>query len=256
MSKGKSKDVILETDADAIRLAKTLLRTARFGALATIDPDDGAPFATRVATATDLDGAPLILVSGLSAHTKGLEADPRCSLLIGEPGKGDPLAHPRLSVKAVACLIEKDGDAYAHAKRRYLSRHPKARLYFDFPDFSIYRLEPEAALLNGGFARAYRLARADLLSTGAALAELAEAEAGAIEHMNSDHADAVENYARHFTGAPAGKWRITGIDPDGLDLALGDETRRVFFSKPLANASQMRATLVAMAREARAGLSA
>ena len=102
MSDEKKKDVILETDADAIRLGRTLLRVSRFGALATVDPDDGAPFATRVATATDLDGAPLILVSGLSAHTRGLEADPRCSLLIGEPGKGDPLAHPRLTVKATA----------------------------------------------------------------------------------------------------------------------------------------------------------
>ncbi|WP_295811203.1 HugZ family protein, partial [uncultured Nitratireductor sp.] len=176
MSEEKKKDVILDTDADAIRLGKTLLRTSRFGALATLDPDDGAPFATRAATATDLDGAPIILVSGLSAHTKGLQADPRCSLLIGEPGKGDPLAHPRLSVKAVAARLEPGADTHERAKRRYLARHPKAKLYVDFPDFVIYRLEPETALLNGGFARAYKLSRSDLLTDGAALADLTEAE--------------------------------------------------------------------------------
>ncbi|MBY8917554.1 HugZ family protein [Nitratireductor sp. L1-7-SE] len=256
MSAEKQKDVILETDADAIRLAKTLLRTARFGALATIDPEDGAPFATRVATATDLDGTPLILVSGLSAHTKGLDTDPRCSLMIGEPGKGDPLAHPRLSIKAVASRLERGSEVHERVRRRYLARHPKAKLYVDFPDFIILRLELQGALLNGGFARAYRLTGNDLLTGSAAVEGLAEAEAGAIAHMNSDHADAVENYARHFARAPAGKWRLTGIDPEGLDLALGDEMLRIFFAAPLSDATQMRPTLVAMAKEARAGLAA
>ena len=37
MSEDK-KNVIRETDAEAIRLAKTLIRTARFGALAVLDP--------------------------------------------------------------------------------------------------------------------------------------------------------------------------------------------------------------------------
>ena len=36
---------------------------------------------------TDTDGAAVILVSALSAHTKALEADPRVSLLAGEPGR-------------------------------------------------------------------------------------------------------------------------------------------------------------------------
>ncbi|TIT59285.1 MAG: HugZ family protein, partial [Mesorhizobium sp.] len=84
----RKKDVIRETDAAAVRLAKTLIRGARFGALAVIDPETGAPLASRVGVATDSDGAPLILVSMLSAHTGALLADPRCSLLVGEPGKG------------------------------------------------------------------------------------------------------------------------------------------------------------------------
>ncbi|RVB60512.1 HugZ family protein, partial [Mesorhizobium sp. M7A.F.Ca.CA.002.03.2.1] len=54
------KDVIRETDAEAIRLAKTLLRSARFGALAVIEPQTGSPLASRVGVATDIDGAPLI----------------------------------------------------------------------------------------------------------------------------------------------------------------------------------------------------
>ena len=154
--------VIRETDAEAIRLAKTLLRTARYGALAVLDPQSGAPLASRVAVATDLDGTPLILVSSLSEHTGGLDADPRCSLLLGEPGKGDPLAHPRISLRCRAERLQRGTPAQIRAERRYLNRHPKAKLYAGFGDFAFFRLEVERASLNGGFGKAYHLDRADL----------------------------------------------------------------------------------------------
>lgn len=246
----EKRDPILETDAEAILLARTLLRTARFGALATTDPADGAPLATRVAVATDMDGAPLILVSALSAHTKALEADRRCALLFGEPGKGDPLAHPRLTVKARAARLARGEIAHAHAERRYLNRNSKAKLYAGFADFALYRLEPESALLNGGFARAYRLTREELLLPGD-LQDVLEFEQRALDHMNADHADAVENFAVHFAGAETGGWVLTGIDPEGIDLAKGDAVRRVFFDVPLRDAGEMRPALVAMAKKAR-----
>ena len=47
---------------------------------------------------------------------------------------------------------------------------------------------------------------------------------------------------------------MTGIDVDGFDLSAGDQTRRVFFSEPLNDASDMRMRLVEMAREARGAL--
>ena len=80
------------------RLAKSLLRTTRAGALATIDRNTGHPFASLVNVATDVDGSPLILVSRLSTHTANLENDGRASLLFASVGRGDPLAYPRLTV--------------------------------------------------------------------------------------------------------------------------------------------------------------
>lgn len=243
-------DPFLEPDAEAIRLARTLMRTARFAALATLDPADGAPLATRVAVATEMDGAAIILVSALSLHRQALEADPRCALLVGEPGKGDPLAHPRLTLKARAEMIERGTLAHAHAERRYLNRHPKAKLYAGFADFAFFRLAAQGGMLNGGFARAYRLESSDLIIDGP-LDSFLETEQHAIDHMNADHADAVENYAVHLARAAPGKWRLTGIDPDGIDLANGDDTRRVLFGSPLKEASELRPALVAMAKKAR-----
>lgn len=247
----KKKDVIRETDAEAIRLAKTLIRTARYGAIAVLDPETGAPLASRVGTATDIDGATLILVSMLSAHTKALIADSRCSLLVGEPGKGDPLAYPRITISCKALQLQRGTAERTRAERRYLNRHPKAKLYVGLGDFHFFRLEPDRASLNGGFGKAYLLGRSELVTEESVAKDLAESEQSAIDHMNSDHADAISVYARAFCGAGEADWRITGIDGDGLDLAVGDETQRLFFPEPLADARNLRKVLVELAAEGR-----
>ncbi|MER8727990.1 HugZ family protein [Mesorhizobium sp. M0904] len=245
------KDVIRATDAEAIRLAKTLIRSARFGALAVLEPGTGSPLASRVGVATDIDGTPLILVSMLSAHTGAILADPRCSLLVGEPGKGDPLAHPRLTLVCRAVRLERGSNEHARAERRYLNHNPKAKLYAGLGDFSIFRVEPERASLNGGFGKAYLLDRTDLVATGAIVEELAVGEQSALDHMNADHLDAIALYASYFGGAGGDGWIVTGFDADGMDLVSGDNVCRVFFPEPLAAARDLRPVLVDMAKAAR-----
>lgn len=248
----KTKDVLRETDAEAIRLARTLVRSARHGAIAVIDPATGAPLASRVAVATDHDGAPLILISGLAAHTRGIVADPRCSLLLGEPGKGDAMAHARITIACVAEKIARDDPRHARVEWRFLSHTPKAKLYAGLGDFAFYRLQPQGASLNGGFGKAYALTAADLLTAGDRLDAIAAAERSAVEHMNDDHSDAIANYAEVFGKARGDQgWVMTGIDADGFDLAAGDKVLRIFFKQPLADAPDMHKILVAMAIEAR-----
>jgi putative heme iron utilization protein len=154
----RAADPVRPTDAEARALARAIVAAARFGALGVIEPEGGAPMVTRVAVVPDADGVPMTLVSTLSAHTAALEADPACSLLLGEPGaKGDPLTHPRLTLQARAEAADK-----AQARTRYLKLYPKAQLYYDFGDFRLMRLAPVAAFLNGGFGKAYNLTPEDL----------------------------------------------------------------------------------------------
>ena len=142
-------------------LARTAVRTARYAALATIDPSDGAPSVSRVSLATAMDGAPVFLISRQSSHFTNLEADPRCSLLVGEPGKGDPLAYARMTLIGTAVCLPASLEG-AHVKSRFLRRNPKAALYADFPDFAFWRFATARASLNGGFGKAYALAKGDL----------------------------------------------------------------------------------------------
>ena len=238
-------------DFDPKSVAKTLLRSTRSGALATLDRNTGHPFASLVNVATDSDGSPLILVSRLSTHTANLEADGRASLLLTTSGKGDPLAHPRLTLLGSFAQVSRDDAHEPGMRRRFLSRHPKSELYAGFADFSFWRLAVVSAHLNGGFARAADLKAADVLSEVSDAENLLGAEASAVEHMNADHAEAVKLYATKLLGADEGAWRLTGLDPDGLDLALGDRTLRLPFPERVTSAEQLRRTVVDLAAKAR-----
>ena len=239
-------------DFDAGAVAKALLRTTRAGALATIDRVSGHPFASLVNVATDVDGSPVILVSRLSTHTANLEEDSRASLLLAASGRGDPLAYPRLTVLGAFIHIGRDHFQERRLRRRFLSRHPKSELYAGFADFSFWRLQMVSAHLNAGFGRAADLKAADAATDIAGAENLIEAEAGAVAHINDDHAETVQLYATKLLGAEDGPWRLTGLDPEGLDLALGDATLRLPFPERVVSAEQLRRVVVDLAKTARA----
>ena len=159
---GDKPSIFRETDEEARRLARSLLASARYAALAVIDPEAGFPAASRVLVATDMDGVPVILVSALSAHTRALAQDKRASLLVGEPGKGDPLAHARLTIQCEAERVDRNSADHDQLRTRFLAHHPKSMNYIDFPDFCFYCLQPISASLNGGFGQAYKLSGDDL----------------------------------------------------------------------------------------------
>ena len=239
-------------DFDPKTIAKVLLRTTRAGALATIDRNTGHPFASLVNVATDSDGAPLILISRLATHTANLEADGRGSLLLAATGRGDPLAYPRLTViGSFACIARENADE-PRARRRFLARHPKSELYAGFADFAFWRLYVVSAHLNAGFARAADLTAAEVMTDISAAEDLLAAEESAVAHMNDDHAEALRLYATKLLGADDGPWRLTGLDPEGLDLALGDATLRLPFPHRVTTADELRNTVVDLAKEARA----
>lgn len=157
------KTPLLETDDAARKLARDLIARARFGALGVRDPETGDPFVSRIAVGRDAEGRPVTLISELSAHTAALRSNSACSLLLGEPGpKGDPLTYPRITLQASARFVPRGTAEHGALRVDYLESHPKAQLYVDFADFSFVRLQPHAALLNGGFGKAYRLAETDL----------------------------------------------------------------------------------------------
>jgi len=81
---------------------------------------------------------------------------------------------------------------------------------------------------------------------------LIDAEADALAHMNADHAEAIRLYATKLLGADDGPWRLTGIDPEGIDLAQSDGTLRLPFLQRVTTTETLRKALVNLATQARA----
>jgi putative heme iron utilization protein len=148
--------------------------------------------------------------------------------------------------------VARDHGDEPRLRRRLLTRHPKSELYAGFADFTFWRLTIASAHLNAGFARATDLKAADLITDISGAENLIAAEESALAHMNDDHAEAIRLYATKLLGAEDGAWRLTGLDPDGLDLAHGDAALRLPFTERVINAEQLRAMVVDLAKAARA----
>lgn len=232
---------------DPVASARSLLRSARRATLATLDRASGTPYASLVGIATAQDGAPLLLVSDLARHTANLAADPRASVLCAETGAGDPLAHPRVTVTGRCVPLDKEA-----ARGRWLARQPESELYYDFPDFNMLRLEPDAAHLVAGFGRIVDLSWHEIRAETEGAESLFEAEAGVVSHMNEDHADATRLYATALLGQPDGAWTFQGVDPLGCELGLEGRAVYLPFPEPAASAGDVRRMLVRLVADARA----
>lgn len=227
--------------------ARGLIRRGLKAALATLDDGTGHPYASLITVATCADGSPVFLISTLARHTKNLISDARASILYdGTDGLGDPLQGGRVSLRGTASMIED-----AAAERRFLARHSSAQGYAGFADFSFYRLSIEGAHYVGGFGSIHDFEPGDLLTPLDGAAALVEAESGIVEHMNEDHAGAVELYATRLLGAAPGPWRFTGCDPEGCDLVLEDRALRLDFPERVTSPQTIRKTLVQLTRDAR-----
>lgn len=220
---------------DHASLARNLLREALTASLGTLDPSGGHPFVSLVTMATDHDGMPLLLASRLALHSRNMVSDGRVSLLVSRPGKGDPLAHPRLTLSGTVMPADAP-----HLRQRFLSRHPKAALYIDFPDFRFWKVVPASAHLIAGFGRAPELAPDALLTDLTGAAALLAAEPDLLTHHATG--EIARLAMRH--GARDGEWRIAGLDPDGVDLLNDDQALRVNFGDRITEPSAFKRYLL------------
>jgi putative heme iron utilization protein len=237
-------------DFDPARLARSLLRRSRQGALATLMARSGDPYCSLANVATHADGSPILLISRLALHTQNILADARVSLMLDERAEGDPLEGSRIMLAGRA--EEASGDDVTILRRRYLNAHPSAEAFVNFKDFSFFRIRSSGAHLVAGFGRIVDLRPEQFLTEISDAGALLEAEQGAIEHMNADHRDATSLYATRLLGAEPADWRCTGCDPDGIDIQAGAATLRLDFPERVTGPGELRRMLVKLADEARA----
>ena len=208
--------------------SRQLARSCTRAALAT--SLSGAPYASLVLVTLDLDASPLLLLSDLAQHSRNIAFDPRVSLLFdATQNHANPLTGPRLTLLGRAGPLD-DPRCLA----RFVAHHPSSAGYAGFGDFRLYRMAVERGHLVAGFGRIDWVDGRDFLFAGNAGA-LAAAEPEILKHMNEDRAEAIAGYAQHLLRRKGEGWRMTGIDPEGIDLRCNGETARLDFAAPVAS---------------------
>ena len=237
--------------------ARTLASRVAVGSLCTlaIDPA-GYPYGSFVTFALD-GGNPVFLISTLAEHTKNLLADPRASLLVAEPGEGDPLARARVTLLGPCTRLS--GEAQERARAAFSAKHPDSAYYMDFGDFGLFGLQVNAVRYIGGYGRMSWVGHEDWQR--AAPDPLATSAKSILEHMNEDHHETLALYCRAFSRATdTSAATMTGVDRYGFEMSAttgaGPRPIRLGFSKPVESSDEVRMELVAMAKQARAQLAA
>lgn len=121
---------------------------------------DGAPDASVAATLLDADGAFVIYISGLAAHTRHLRANPRASVLLieSEATPGNPLARRRLTFACTAAPVSRDSAAHAELVLTFRQKFGATiDVVSTLPDFQFVRLQPQSGRVVAGFGAAFEV---------------------------------------------------------------------------------------------------
>ncbi|OUS17862.1 hypothetical protein A9Q97_01350 [Rhodospirillales bacterium 47_12_T64] len=205
------------------------------------------PYASLSLVALDHDTTPYMMLSDLADHSQNLAKNLKAGMLFdGTAGYRDPLAGGRVTLVGTMAKVEDE-----RILKRFLARHPASKLYAGFQDFNLYRYNIEVAHLIGGFAKAIWVPASELKLDCGECHALQEAEQSIVEHMNSDHLDAINTIAENSLKLPKGKWRMSGIDPEGWDLHNGHVHARCNFEHLVTDANSARVALVSQAKAAR-----
>ena len=234
--------------------ARTLVYLGRIGNLSTLSrKQPGFPFGSLMPYGLDDHGRPIFLISSMAMHTQNLQADPRASLLVTQEGTdSEPLGASRVTL--VGNVLPAPNAEVAEARRLYLARHANSKYWVDFEDFSFYRMNVVDVYYVGGFgvmgwvsASDYGHSRPD---------PLADSMAEIIQHMNTDHKDALVLLAQKFAGIEPQETTMTAVDRLGFHLRMttGDGIRgaRIAFVREVSNPAETRGVLVEMVQQARA----
>jgi len=141
----------------------------------------------------------------------------------------------------------------AEARKLYLKRHANSRYWVDFEDFSFYRMDVIDVYYVGGFGVMGWVSASDYDRSQPD--PLADSTAEIIQHMNSDHKDALVLLARTFARIESTEATMTAVDRLGFHVRVktpdGLRGARIAFLREVSNPAETRKVLVEMVQQAR-----
>jgi len=139
------------------------------------------------------------------------------------------------------------------ARRVYLARYANSKYWVDFDDFSFYRMHVVDVYYVGGFGVMGWVTDSEYY--GAKPDPLADTATDIIQHMNTDHGDALVLLARVFAGIESQEVAMSSVDRLGFHVRLktqeGTRSARIAFLREVSSPEQARKVLVEMVARAR-----
>jgi putative heme iron utilization protein len=233
--------------------ARTLMYLERTGSLSTFSrKQPGFPFGSVMPFGLDDRGRPIFLISTMAMHTQNLQADPRASLLVvHDDSGGDVLGAARVTL--VGNVLPLPESEVAEARKLYLARYANSKYWIDFEDFSFRRMEVVDVYYVGGFGVMGWVSASEYGSSQPD--PLADSMIEIIQHMNSDHKDALVLLAREFARIDSQEATMIAVDRLGFQVRLkthdGIRGARIPFLREVTNSAETRKVLVEMVQQAR-----
>ncbi len=248
-----------KSQADYAKESREFVTMQRHAALSTISLSrQGYPFGSFVPYDMTADGKPVIYVSLIAEHYKNLSADAKASLLVFDPfGLENPQAYARASVLVNFKIA--DAVRVEEVKASYEKRFPGSINYEIAHNFVFMLGEPYKIRWIGGFGdmtwvdgKAFCEAELD---------SIIYHSMDIIDHMNSDHRDALIDYVRAFSDYKPDKAEVqmTKIDATTFSLAVktpkGRKDLTLKLPQRIETPEEARSTLIKLLKQAREKLS-
>lgn len=228
----------------------------------------GWPFGSVVPYALTGDGRPVIYIAKIAAHTANLKHDPRASLFVSQPGiTGDPQKGWRVTlmgrmeelvphgaeVRGTHPVARVGEDELAEVHARYVERIPFADDYQNTHGFSYWRMaEVHKVRYIAGFGKITWVDGPAILRDPHGEG-IGGAVAGAVAHMNEDHAHNMVEMCTGLYGFTPASAEMISLDRTGFLVRTRGPDRTVHFSFGRAIvASELRKAVVEVVVRARA----
>ena len=134
-----------------------------------------------------------------------------------------------------------------------MARYANSKYWVDFDDFSFYRMHVVDVYYVGGFGVMGWVTDSEYY--GAKPDPLADTATDIIQHMNTDHGDALVLLARAFAGIESQEVAMSSVDRLGFHVRLktqeGTRSARIAFLREVSSPEQARKVLVEMVARAR-----
>ena len=182
----------------------------------------GAALCTFAEYVLDGDGAPVLLLDARRAeHSKNLQADPRCSLLLQARDLDDRAAAvARVTIAGTATPVPKSAPDRVVLETQFGVAHPYADALLEDGRFDLWRVNPSEIFYVGGFGVGTTWVDKDDY-TEAKPDAVAHEAVGLCKTLNGDkHAQDRSTIASTLLGLDDSEVRVDGVDRLGLDVRV------------------------------------